>query len=250
MTSHQYHHKSWMRRASVAALVMAILGGGVACKRRGTASAPGSNAPSVARAPRMSAPATQDLEQEDRAKLLASLYLMAPLGEGVAERTPDGETWTRFGIGLRIRDLRPGRWDARSPQVGQTVTISYVGMLADSDRVFDRRDAANPFTFVMGSRDVIEGLSLGLATMKEGGLRRIYVPAKLGYGAAGNPRAGIGGGQDLIFEVELLKFTGEAVYYSIDDVFPKAEPLGPPAPKSATTSATGSATASSPAPPP
>ncbi len=225
------------------ALLLAVLGGAVSCKRGGSAAAPGSGAPSVARAPRMSAPTTAAAAEEDREKRLAGLYLLVPLNNGVADIAPDGEAWTRFSNGLKIHDLRPGDNIGLSPRVGQTVTVAYTGMLADGGRVFDRRDAAHPFTFTLGSRDVIQGFSLGLTTMKEGGLRRIYVPADLGYGAAGNPQAGIGGGQALIFEVELLKFTGEAVSYTVEDVFPKAEPLGPPAPKTAA----GASTSASPA---
>ncbi len=38
-----------------------------------------------------------------------------------------------------------------------------------------------PFSFVLGDPSVIAGLNEAVATMKGGGVRRVYVPASLGY---------------------------------------------------------------------
>jgi hypothetical protein len=245
MPKHLIRIRPAMRRWEIPLLILAILAGTAACKRGGgSATAPGQNAPTAARLPRLPGPTTEAMEKENHAKLLAGLYLLEPLGAGVVHTAPDGEVWTRFRNGLMIHDLRPSA-EGLPPRLGQTVTVAYVGTIPDSGKVFDSRDAGNPLTFMMASKNLIQGFSLGLSTLRVGGKRRIFVPPDLGYGVAGNPQAGIGGDQALIFEVELLKVSGEPVVLTAEDEIPKAEPLGPPAPKPATIPATAPAAAAS-----
>ncbi|MBP6869096.1 MAG: FKBP-type peptidyl-prolyl cis-trans isomerase [Candidatus Pacebacteria bacterium] len=89
---------------------------------------------------------------------------------------------------------------------GSTVHVLYTGMLPDG-KVFD--STANrgnaPFSFALGAGMVIKGWDAGVAGMKEGGKRRLIIPADMAYGAGGVPQAGIPGGATLIFDVELLK---------------------------------------------
>ena len=89
-----------------------------------------------------------------------------------------------------------------TPGMTQTVTVHYTGKLASNGEVFDSSvNRGQPATFRMNG--VIKGFSEGLSTMKEGGKRTVFIPASLGYGAAGNgpvpPNA------DLIFEIQLIK---------------------------------------------
>lgn len=88
---------------------------------------------------------------------------------------------------------------------GKAVTVNYVGMLADGT-VFDAsaRHSQEGFTFNLGAGQVIKGWDLGVAGMKEGGKRRLIIPADLAYG---NQAVGgvIPANATLIFDVELLK---------------------------------------------
>jgi FKBP-type peptidyl-prolyl cis-trans isomerase FkpA len=60
----------------------------------------------------------------------------------------------------------------------------------------------DPFAFVLGGNDVIDGWNQGLVGMRVGGLRRLVVPPSLGYGQSRNgiipPNA------TLLFEIELM----------------------------------------------
>ncbi|MFZ2167936.1 MAG: FKBP-type peptidyl-prolyl cis-trans isomerase [Minisyncoccia bacterium] len=89
---------------------------------------------------------------------------------------------------------------------GDVVTVNYVGSLTNGT-VFDAsaNHGTTGFTFTLGVGQVIKGWDLGVAGMKEGGKRKLVIPAALAYG-----NQEVGGGiipanSALIFEVELMK---------------------------------------------
>jgi FKBP-type peptidyl-prolyl cis-trans isomerase len=88
---------------------------------------------------------------------------------------------------------------------GDTVTVQYVGSLTNG-AVFDAsaNHGSQGFTFPLGAGQVIKGWDMGVAGMKEGGKRKLVIPAGLAYGnqAIGNV---IPANSTLIFEVELVK---------------------------------------------
>ena len=88
---------------------------------------------------------------------------------------------------------------------GDTVTVNYVGSLTDGT-VFDAsaNHGTTGFTFSLGAGQVIKGWDQGIVGMKEGGKRKLVIPASLAYGdqAVGNV---IPAGSTLVFEVELVK---------------------------------------------
>ena len=88
---------------------------------------------------------------------------------------------------------------------GDTVTVNYVGSLTDGT-VFDAsaNHGTAGFTFNLGAGQVIKGWDEGIVGMREGGKRKLIIPASLAYGdqAVGNV---IPANSTLVFEVELLK---------------------------------------------
>ncbi|MFA6502802.1 MAG: FKBP-type peptidyl-prolyl cis-trans isomerase [Candidatus Paceibacterota bacterium] len=88
---------------------------------------------------------------------------------------------------------------------GDSVTVNYVGSLTNGT-VFDAsaNHGSSGFTFNLGAGQVIKGWDLGIAGMKEGGKRKLVIPAGLAYGtqAIGNI---IPANSTLVFEVELVK---------------------------------------------
>ncbi len=85
--------------------------------------------------------------------------------------------------GLKYIDITIG--EGPSPELGETVTVHYVGELTDGT-VFDSSiERDEPFEFILGSVNIIEGWYWGVRTMGVGGERILIIPPDLGYGAQG-----------------------------------------------------------------
>lgn len=105
--------------------------------------------------------------------------------------------------GLKYVDIKVGSGPAAKNN--STVTVEYTGWLASTcqkfDSSYDRSAQSLPVT--VGKGQVIKGWDEGLVGMKAGGIRRLYIPASLGYGAAGSSPA-IPPNAALIFDVQVL----------------------------------------------
>lgn len=88
---------------------------------------------------------------------------------------------------------------------GDQATVHYVGVLEDGTKFDSSVDRGQPFTFTLGAGQVIQGWDLGVAGMKVGEIRRLYIPFEFGYGEVGAGNGAIPPNANLIFEVELLK---------------------------------------------
>jgi len=75
--------------------------------------------------------------------------------------------------------------------------------LTDGTKFDSSIDRHEPFSFVIGLGQVIEGWDLGVASMQVGEKSKFTIPPKLGYGTEGYPGA-IPPDATLVFEVELL----------------------------------------------
>ena len=102
--------------------------------------------------------------------------------------------------GLQTEDLKKG--SAPFAKAGDEVTVEYTGTLTDGTQFDSSRNRA-PFTFSLGAGEVIQGWDQGVAGMGIGGIRKLTIPAELGYGSRG--MGPIPANSTLIFEVELLE---------------------------------------------
>ncbi len=86
---------------------------------------------------------------------------------------------------------------------GKSLTVNYTGWLADNNLQFYTTTGKSPFTFILGTGQVIPGWEQGLQGMKVGGKRTLIIPPALAYGAQG-AEGTIPPNSTLRFEVELL----------------------------------------------
>ena len=101
---------------------------------------------------------------------------------------------------IQIQDIKVGSGDIAV--AGKLVTVHYVGVFADGKKFDSSIDRGTPFSFKLGSGEVIKGWDIGVEGMKVGGKRILVVPPQLGYGE--NDYGPIPGNSTLIFEIELL----------------------------------------------
>ena len=102
---------------------------------------------------------------------------------------------------LIIEDIKMGEGD--EALAGKEVTVHYTGWLTDGTKFDSSKDRFQPFSFPLGAGHVIKGWDQGVVGMKVGGVRKLTIPAALGYGARGAGGV-IPPNAVLVFEVELL----------------------------------------------
>ena len=103
--------------------------------------------------------------------------------------------------GLKYTNEVNGRGTKPSP--GKQVTVHYTGTLENGKKFDSSLDRGQPFTFTIGTGEVIKGWDEGVIGMRVGGKRKLVIPSNLGYGPRG-AGADIPPNATLVFEVELL----------------------------------------------
>ena len=103
--------------------------------------------------------------------------------------------------GLQYEVILTG--DGATAKAGDMVTVHYTGWLTDGSKFDSSKDRNEPFEFNLGGGEVIRGWDEGVQGMQVGGIRKLTIPAALGYGSRGAGRV-IPPNATLVFEVELL----------------------------------------------
>jgi FKBP-type peptidyl-prolyl cis-trans isomerase len=83
---------------------------------------------------------------------------------------------------------------------GQKVAVNYIGWLVNGQS-FD----SGQYSFTLGGTGVIAGWNVGIVGMKIGEIRRLLIPASLGYGATGS--GPIPPNATLVFDVQVASAT-------------------------------------------
>jgi peptidylprolyl isomerase len=131
---------------------------------------------------------------DDSAAKLKAVEAEHPLGpfEGT-----DGK-FSTTDTGLKYRITREGT--GGKPAVTDTVTVHYVGKLADGTKFDSSYERQRPAEFAL--QGVVAGWTEGLQLVAQGGQIDLIIPAELGYGPYGQDP--IPPGATLYFTVELL----------------------------------------------
>ena len=113
------------------------------------------------------------------------------------------------GTALATKDLVVGT--GKVATLSATVDVKYVGAVWKTGKVFDKSwgkgdQGYGPDILQFPLSGVVPGFAQGIVGMKEGGRRVIAIPPALGYGPqGGQPGAGIGATDTIVFVVDLVK---------------------------------------------
>lgn len=118
------------------------------------------------------------------------------------DKKKDEEKVITTKSGLKYVDVKVGT--GKEAKAGDVVQVHYTGRLKDGKKFDSSVDRNEPFEFNLGRGQVIKGWDEGVAGMKEGGKRKLIIPANLGYGSRGAGKV-IPPDAELHFDVELLK---------------------------------------------
>jgi len=109
---------------------------------------------------------------------------------------------TESGLSYKIE----AEGEGEKAKENSTVVVNYTGRHINGD-VFDSTDGRTPATFNL--QGVVPGFREGIMLLGKGGKATIYVPGELAYGPNGQPAAGIGPNEMLVFEVEVIDIDPE-----------------------------------------
>lgn len=101
---------------------------------------------------------------------------------------------------LVVDDITIG--SGQAVEIGDTVTVHYIGTLQNGQEFDNSHKRGTPFTFTVGKGRVIAGWEEGIVGMQVGGQRILVIPADKAYGQSGY--GPIPGGATLVFAIELL----------------------------------------------
>ncbi|WP_375395877.1 FKBP-type peptidyl-prolyl cis-trans isomerase [uncultured Sphingomonas sp.] len=131
-------------------------------------------------------------------------FALARQGDDFLTRNSRARGIVTTATGLEYKIIAPGQPGAPRPTDTDVALVNYEGKLLDG-KTFDKSQQPTPMP--VGS--VVPGFSEALKLMQKGAKYRVWIPSKLGYGAAG---AGpIPANATLMFDIELVDFLPASV---------------------------------------
>ena len=104
--------------------------------------------------------------------------------------------------GLKLYYVVKG--DGEPIEAPRFAAFNYFGQVWGADEPFDQSFDADPLVQPVGLGQFIEGWDTGLIGVPAGSRVMLVVPPAQGYGAQGQPSAGIGGDDTMIFVIDVL----------------------------------------------
>ncbi|MFN3528568.1 MAG: FKBP-type peptidyl-prolyl cis-trans isomerase [Bacteroidia bacterium] len=104
--------------------------------------------------------------------------------------------------GLYVIKSKEGNGKPAKP--GARVSLHYTGTLLDGTVFDSSKERNDPFSFVLGQGQVIQGWDEGVSLLKVGDKARFIIPSYLAYGPKGAGSGLIPPYSTLVFDVELL----------------------------------------------
>jgi FKBP-type peptidyl-prolyl cis-trans isomerase FklB len=130
------------------------------------------------------------------------------VGENFLAENMNKEGVITLASGMQYKVLRQGDGDSH-PTVDSPCECHYEGRTAanypDGEKFDSSYDRGDPTTFA--PNQVIKGWTEAMPMMVQGDKWELYIPSDMAYGDGGRPPK-IGGGDVLIFTIEIIKITG------------------------------------------
>ena len=132
-----------------------------------------------------------------------------------------GETYTTSsGLQYTLKEIGEGP-EADS---GDIVEVHYTGFLIDSTKFDSSKDRNTPFSFKIGSGQVIEGWDEGVSYLRVGDKATFVLPADIAYGERATGE--IPANSTLIFDIEVLSLKPGAKPFIVDGQDTTSYPSG------------------------
>jgi len=90
----------------------------------------------------------------------------------------------------------------RKPELGEIVTIDYIGKLLNGVEFYNTYEKGKPITFILGKNQVPRGMEEGVSLTNEGGKAILIVPSNIGFGS--QDVGSVPAFSTVVFEIELI----------------------------------------------
>lgn len=129
------------------------------------------------------APGTQQAQQEQERLAAPSEEQVASIRAAFEGISPEDADYVELLPGLKMFEFTAGT--GVEVLKDKSVAIHYVARFENGVQFDSSVERNQPLLFVYGQSQLIPGIEAGLAGARVGSIRRIIVPAELGYGKAG-----------------------------------------------------------------